>query len=215
MRARSRILFASILLGAALGCASQAPPASAPEATSQPPATQVPSAAGDPVFLDDFTQLRTQYGERDDFRAVCEDDRPLHGMIDAANASHWQDALDVALPWLAHCAVDIDARVVAAMSLSGLGREREADDQKRWVHGLMDSILDSGDGETKETAFVVISLPEEYSFLRSFGLAVKQQTLLDNRIDALVVEDESGRSTTVYFDPAAHFRRLGRELGEK
>jgi hypothetical protein len=208
---RSGILFASLLVGAACGCASQAPPASAPEEATA--ATQAPSADADPVFLDDFTRLRTQYGERDDFRAVCEADRPLHGMIDAANASHWQDALDAALPWLAHCPVDIDARVVAAMSLTQLGREREADDQKRWFHGLVDSILDSGDGKTKETAFVVISVPEEYSFLRAFGLAVTRQSLLDNRIDALVVEDESGKSTTVYFDPAAHFRRLGRELG--
>lgn len=209
---RGGILIAFILLGVALGCASQAPPDSA---TKEAPATQAPSAEGEPVFLDDFTRLRTQYGERDDFRAVCETDRPLHPMIDAANAAHWQDALDTALPWLAHCPVDIDARVVAAMSLTQLGREREADDQKRWFHGLVDSILDSGDGKTKETAFVVISLPEEYSFLRAFGLAVKQQMLVDNRIDALVVADDSGKSTTVYFDPAAHFRRLSRELGEE
>ena len=99
---RSRIFFALILLGTAFACASHAPPGSAPNETAQPPAPQSPSAEGDPVFLDDFTRLRTQYGEREDFRAVCEDDRPLHGMIDAANAAHWQDALDVALPWLTH-----------------------------------------------------------------------------------------------------------------
>ena len=101
------------------------------------------------------------------------------------------------------------------MSLTQLGREREADDQKRWFHGLVDSILDSGDGKTKETAFVVISVPEEYSFLRAFGLAVKEQALVDDRIDALLVADGSGKTTTVYFDPAAQFRRLSRELGGK
>jgi uncharacterized protein DUF4919 len=212
---RYGILFASMLLGIALGCASGTPHASPPEQTAGATPSQAPSAAADPVFLDDFTRLRTQYGERDDFRAVCETDRPLHGMVDAANAAHWQDALDTALPWLAHCPVDIDARVVAAMSLTQLGREREADDQKRWFHGLVDSILDSGDGKTKETAFVVISVPEEYSFLRAFGLAVTQQTLIDGRIDALLVADGSGKSTTVYFDPAAHFRRLSREPGGK
>ena len=212
---RSGILVAFVVLWAGLGCASQAPPASVPEAASQPPAPQAPSADTGPVFLDDFTRVRTEYGDRDDFRAVCEDDRPLRPMVDAANAARWQEALDVALPWLAHCPVDIDARVVAAMSLAQLGRERDADEQKRWFHGLVDSILDSGDGKAKETAFVVISLPEEYSLLRAFGLAVKQQSFVDNRFDALVVEDESGNSTTVYFDPAAHFRRMMRELGGK
>ncbi|HXK24192.1 MAG TPA: DUF4919 domain-containing protein [Myxococcota bacterium] len=212
---RSGRLLATALLWAAFGCASQAPPAPAPTAASQAPAPKQASGDADPVFLDDFTRLRTQYGEREDFRAVCEADRPLRAMIEAANAARWQESLDVALPWLAHCPVDLDARVVAAMSLSQLGREQEADEHKRWFNGLVDSILDSGDGKTKETAFVVISVPEEYSLLRVFGLAVTRQMLLDNRIDALVVEDESGKSSTVYFDPAAHFRRLSRELGGK
>jgi hypothetical protein len=197
-----RATFTALLL-AAIGCASPAPPEKPSE-----------SDAEAPVFVDDFIRLRTEYGEKEDFFALCEDDRPLRAMGEAFNAERWQAALDVALPWLAHCPVDIDARMVAAVALLELGRPQEADLHKRWYHGLVDSVLASGDGKSVETAFVVISVPEEYAMLRALGLRFAgEQALLGDGIDALGIEGESGKST-VYFDPAAHFRRLARELAK-
>jgi hypothetical protein len=183
----------------ALGCASTPAPLAA-----LPPA--------DPVFLDDFIALRTEFGQRDDSYRRCEQDRPMQLLVDHFEAEQWQAVLDVSLPWLAQCPVDIDARVISAIANQQLGRREDADLHKRWYNGLVDSVLASGDGKTAETAFVVISVGEEYALLRAMGLESKGQTLLDGGIDALTVEGESG-SETIYFNPSSHWVRLERMFG--
>jgi hypothetical protein len=205
---------AAALLFAALGCRSPAP-ADAPAPTPIDPASLVaPSqpSPDDPIFLDDFTKLRTEYGDREDFAVLCEQNRPARQLVEAFNASRWTEALALSLAWTKQCPVDIDARMVSAVSLQQLGREPESAEQKRWYNGLVDSVLASGDGKTPETAFVVISVSEEYAMLHAFGLESRGQALLAGGIDAITAEGESGPST-IYFNPAAHFRRLDRAFG--
>ncbi len=79
----------------------------------------------------------------------------------------------------------------------------------RWYRGLVESVLASGDGKSPQTAFTVISVGEEYAILRALNLRVESQALIEGHIDALTVEGEHGEST-IYFNPAAHFRRLER-----
>lgn len=160
----------------------------------------------------DFARLRTEYGERDNYFELCEEDRPIQKFVGLANASRWQEVLEISEPWLAHCPIDIDAQLVAAVALKALGRDTEAEEHLRWYRGLVESILGSGDGEAPESAYHVISIAEEYSMLRTFGVRFKEQALVDGEIDALTVEGESGEQV-IYFNPASHFRRLERELG--
>jgi hypothetical protein len=161
-----------------------------------------------------FGDLREQYGERGDFSQICEADRPLREWFELADEGKWERVLAVAQPWLDHCRVDIDAHFISAVALSELKRNIEFQQHIYWFRGLVDSVLESGDGRTPETAYVVISVPEEYAVLRALRIQpTGQQMLLHGGIDAISVEDESGRST-VYFNPAAHFRRLAREFGE-
>jgi Domain of unknown function (DUF4919) len=162
----------------------------------------------------EFSRMRAELGERDDFSALCERDRPLRALFDAANQERWERVLDLSLPWLDQCPIDIDAHLLSAVALQKLGRPEEADPHRRWYRGLVESILASGDGRTPESAFVVISVAEEYSVLRALRLERESQALLDGGIDALQVEAEDGAESTVYFNPAAHFRRLQRMLGE-
>lgn len=208
---RTKSFAAAAALVGALGCRSPSPQATSAASAPLPAAPTAPSPE-DPIFLDDFTKLRTEYGERADFGKLCEQNRPARQLVESFNASRWEEALRHSLTWSQQCPVDIDARMVAAVSLQQLGREPEAAEQKRWYNGLVDSVLASGDGKTAETAFVVISVPEEYAMLHAFGVESRGQSLLAGGIDAITVEGESG-SETIYFNPAAHFRRLDRAFG--
>jgi hypothetical protein len=164
------------------------------------------AGAGEPVV--DFARLRIEYGDRDDFHAVCERDRPVSRLFELAGRRDWERSLAVARTWLKACPVDIDAHFISAVALEELGRPAESREHQRWFRGLVESVLASGDGRTPATAYVVISVFEEYSVLRALRLRHRSQVLLKEQIDALAVEREDGSRTTVYFNPAAHFRRL-------
>jgi len=171
------------------------------------------SATGAPPPAEDFTRLRTEYGEREDFFAICESGRPegLREVSKFIEAHEWDHVLDVSQPWVKECPVDITAQMLTAAALTELGRKDEAQEHIRWYRGLVESVLASGDGRTPAQAYVVISISEEYAVLRALQLRPTKQALMGGGIDALTVESNTGPAT-VYFNPAAHFRRLDREL---
>jgi hypothetical protein len=160
----------------------------------------------------DFDALRAEWGDREDYTERCEADRPLKELSAALEAQAWEAVLAVTDPWLARCRVDIDFHALRASALRELGRTAESEEQARWRDGLLASILRSGDGKTEETAWVVISVAEEYAVLHAFGLRRRSQALIAGRLDRIEAERE-GRVVTLYFDPQAHFRRLQRKFG--
>lgn len=97
-----------------------------------------------------------------------------------------------------------------------LERPAESKVHELWFRGLISSVLESGDGRTPETAYVTISVPEEYAVVAAFGLrSVSQSLVAEPAVDAITVEDQNGERSTIYFNPAAHFERLARELGAR
>ncbi len=162
--------------------------------------------------IPDFDSLRTRYGERDDFSAVCEDNRPLSDAFEALDAGEWQRVVTLADGWLSQCKVDIDFHLLRAIALGELGRTDESKQQLRWRDGLVESVLRSGDGKTPETAWIVISVAEEYSILRAFGMRRKRQVLTSERRDMIEAERD-GNLYILYFNPEAHFKRLDRLFG--
>ena len=164
---------------------------------------------------EDFTRLRTLYGERTDFLEVCQSNRPgaLEEASRLASNGDWEKILAKTEPWVKSCPVDVNAHYLAAGALLKLGREPEAQEHIRWYRGLMGSILTSGDGQAPETAYVVISIPEEYAVLRAVEVRPRQQERIDGGIDAFTVESAGGTSI-IYFNPAADLRRRSRETGD-
>lgn len=180
----------------ALGCAGASPPEDAVDPDRV-------SWAG-PV---DFTDLRTKYGERDDYAAVCEADRPLRELYDAASREDWETVLDLSGPWLVDCPVDIDAHFLRSIACGETGRAIDANHHAIWFRGLVDSVLASGSGEPDDP-YVVISVAEEYAVLRALRLQHEEQRLVAGGIDAITARDADGESVTLYFLPEAHWRRL-------
>jgi Domain of unknown function (DUF4919) len=157
-----------------------------------------------------FGQLRHDYGWRDDYNAVCVAGRPSKELADSVVAREYQKTVELTAGWLQKCPVDIGAHLYRSFALAGLGRNAEATTHKKWVKGLLDSIFASGDGKTAETAYVTISVPEEYAVVGSLNLRVKSQGLLTNPLrDALTVTAEDGSERTIFFNPEAHFARIG------
>lgn len=199
------------------GCRTPATPPDTTEgptaAAETPPPDDAPptrlDAGTEWARLPDFDALRREYGERADFSERCEQRNDVQQAVDLYESSSWQSLRELADDVLARCPVDIDFHLLAAVALEKLGLSSEAVPHLDWRRGLIESILRSGDGRTAETAWVVISIPEEYAFLRALGADPVDQSLVDGSIDAISVAWQ-GEVVTVFFDPAAHFRRLER-----
>lgn len=100
--------------------------------------------------------------------------------------------------------VDMDAHVAASLGYKGLGNEDKAEFHKKVYLGLMNSILNSGDGKTGATAYVVINTHEEYIVLRALGLTPGSQSLQHkdgHSFDVLDATDpKTKQSAKVYFN---------------
>lgn len=155
-----------------------------------------------------YSALRQEIGWSNDFSSRCEVGRPVVNMKKLIENDNWDETTTVGLTWLKSCPVDALIHAYTSYSLNQLGRESEADIHRVWAHGLITSIRASGDGKSAKTAFVTISVNEEYDLLYFSGLTLKEQSLLDGDIDMLVVENEAGEESKVYFNPTAHFARL-------
>ena len=84
-----------------------------------------------------------------------------------------------------------------------------ANSRRQTARAILDSILDSGDGNSPESAYVVINIIEEYAVLDHFGLRLTNQSLLnkDGKVYDLVVGTaEDGTERDFYFDVTIFFR---------
>lgn len=190
-----------ILLAASLaGCASS------PSTSAKAPLNSHTPLAN--PFSVDFDRLRADFGARSDFAEICERDRPLHQLADLVIQKDWNTIVVTSEPWLQRCPVDIDAHLIRAVALKELKRPTESEHHMNWFRGLVDSVLTSGDGRTPQTAFLVISVAEEYSILRVLRVRPKRHMTLSSGVDELVVEID-GVAGTLYFSPVAQARRLG------
>lgn len=212
MKARSptqTVTLAMLLALLVAGCTHTAPTA----APAPPPAEPMPLITSrDWQEMPDFLALRLQYGERDDFFEICEAQQAEYRKAaEMLQTGRWNALIAFTDPLLEQCPIDIDLHMLKLIALNNSGREAEATVHARWHRGLVESVLGSGDGQTPGTAWVVVSVAEEYAILRALGANVESQSLVEGRIDAMTVTLEGG-STTLYFNPELHFRRLERQM---
>lgn len=84
--------------------------------------------------------------------------------------------------------------------------------------GLLESILNTGNGNTPETAYIVIDTREEYSFLNWFDLSSGGQELIGKEghsFDLLkTTEKESGEKFDIYFNIDVPMQYLNREFSK-
>jgi len=151
----------------------------------------------------DFTELRTAFFESPDFHPLTPmmTYRPLYNAVTQKN---YVEALKIAQSVLAKNFVEVNAHMVAHLAYQETGNAERAQFHKFMADGLLNSIKASGDGRSMDTAFVVISINEEYGLLRSLGRRPIKQELVpnkDHRYDALTVIDlQTNQERVIYFN---------------
>lgn len=100
--------------------------------------------------------------------------------------------------------MDIRSHFALASAYHALGREEESQKEAALAKGLVKSILDSGDGKTQKTAYVVINTSEEYALTEWLGIHVNHQSLIMANNDSppcdLLTGTKNGQNVSIYFD---------------
>lgn len=164
----------------------------------------------------DFKELRFAYTETSKYSPYGGDRAKRKTMFDGLDAKQYDKALAAANEILDSNYLDLMAHFGAFVSNRELGNAEKAAYHRFVFDGLMDSIKNSGDGKTQETAFVVISTDEEYVLFNFLGLRVQSQALLKENghsFDKMTALNPETRETVVYyFNIDKPFNWLGKSL---
>ena len=163
----------------------------------------------------DYTALRYARAEQPGYNPYDALADPNKGdLIRAMGANNLDRVATIARQIIEDDYTDIDAHSALGAVLERRGQRQEAAFERAVADGLLNSIQQSGDGMTPETAFVVIGVAEEYSLLGASAVQVAKQSLLQTDrgpVDALeVVDPANGQRTTVYFDVSRMFNAMSR-----
>ena len=132
----------------------------------------------------------------------------------AAGERRYEDAIELAQKIIDAGFVNIEAHSIAAMACEALSKPQEAAFHKRVASALVQSILASGDGKTKQTAFEVIGTHEEHVILSIMGLPpFGTQSLITGKphnYDTIQVDDpKTGGKVVVWFNIDAFYPMKG------
>ena len=150
-----------------------------------------------------FTELRHAFYESANYNphSPMRTYRPMNAAIAQKN---YEEALKIAEGVLAKNFVEINAHMTAQIAYQETGNAEKAEFHKFMVDGLLNSIKSSRDGKSKEKAFEVISINEEYGLIRSLGLRPIQQALQEDKghfYDVItVVDPQTNQQSQLYFN---------------
>jgi len=158
----------------------------------------------------DFKQLRFSYMESPERHQAKDTDEQKKAMFEALKKKDYAKAVHNADVVLEQEFIDLDAHRVEQIACEGLQDEQKARFHEAVARGLLKSILDSGDGKSAATAYVVISVHEEYIVLQVLGLRPSGQSVVHldgHSYDVLETKkQDSGAGVKLYFNVDIPFR---------
>ncbi len=166
------------------------------------------AARAEPV---DLAQLRTRYSESPELRERCESERPLDQAFAQLDARQWSALQGLTASWLERCPIDLDFHRLRARTLFVLGRTQESGEHMRRYRDLLAAALESGDGASPESAYVVVTRSEEHALMRALELTPLRQIWLSDGLHGFEVQNAIGQVSTIYFNPSTRMSRLLRE----
>jgi len=195
-----------------LAMAALPPAAAAPFAVSDQPseyATLLASLKAGNTSID-YTRLRLSYMDSPERKAAKDTSNSEKAMFEELDKKDYPAALKDAEAVLESDYVNIDAHFVALVANQEMGAMDKAEFHRTVFRGLINSIRNSGDGKSPETAWVVITVHEEYVILRVLGFRPSQQSLLSQNghsYDVMKVKNaEDGTEQTFYFNVDIPFK---------
>lgn len=99
--------------------------------------------------------------------------------------------------------LDLESHLALAQVAEKKGDSAAAAHHLYVAHGVLDSILQSGDGKSPGKAYEVIAISEEYAVMSHLGLRVEGQALVDSdghSYDLLHGVGKNGERQDVYFN---------------
>ncbi len=160
----------------------------------------------------DFRALRLACADAKKCDATDRDD--LVAMRKASQAKDYKKAAKLAEKSIERGFPNIEAHATAAEAYKALKETDKAEFHHAITGALIRSIMKTGDGKTKETAFEVISVDEEHIVLNVLGLPVfGRQSLISGKphsYDLIEVDaPNGGGKVSVYFNIDAFFPMKG------
>jgi hypothetical protein len=120
-----------------------------------------------------------------------------------SNSGDLKGALATAQQIIDHNYADPEGHLLAAMVYRKMEQTEEMTHERAIVDHIIESIKNSGDGKSKETAYFTVSVPEEYFFMRVvMGATPKSQALVNDKghvYDQITVTTRAGKEDTVWF----------------
>ena len=150
----------------------------------------------------DFKALRLSYAETADYNPYGDDKTKKSEMFEALRNKDYDKAIADAQVILEKKFVDIEAHFVSSIAFSEMKNSERYNFHHFVTRALVDSILDSGDGKTPETAFIVIETGEEYTLLGMTGFEVVRQSLIKSNghsYDKLEIKYRKTGETAIFF----------------
>jgi len=162
----------------------------------------------------DFEELRLAYAKSSHYFPYAVPSGDLYASVDVSSGTDGEAALSAVRQRLESNYVDIQAHLLAASVYGRIGEIERAKYHYVFGERLVRSILESGDGRTRQTAFTVISVAEEYAVLGFLGLEPGDQAFWKDKehdFDEMqVLHPPTGMASTWYFNidvPQRWYRR--------
>jgi hypothetical protein len=209
----------SILLACAFFLAAGADAIAQDRGATPYPDLLAKAKRGDPDL--DFLAFRYGYAASESYDPYGEVEGASKSEMDDAffNKQDCVKALVIANKILAVKPIDIDAHMVGDKCSARDGDQVHAAYHQFMARGLIKSLMDSGDGRSAETAYVVISVEEEYVLLAVLGLKPGKQALIhvgDHDFDSIDASGAGpGQTTTLFFNIDRPMHQLTKELTPK
>jgi uncharacterized protein DUF4919 len=164
----------------------------------------------------DFAALRLAFTETDDYQPYGGDRDTRKAMSAALNEKNFAKVVEYAEKILQKNFLDINAHMSAFRAHTELQNQEKAAFHRYVGLGLLNSILQSGDGKTPQTAYVVISTDEEYVLMNFLGIRPSGQSLMhkdQHSYDVMTgTQQDGGETVTLYFNIDKPFGNLAGKI---
>lgn len=173
------------------------------------------AAARQNPFGADYHSLRMAYAQSPDYHPYVNDSVNMNRLRDALRDENWPAALAAVEALLEFNYLDIEAHMAADYVHTRRNDEPKLRYHRAWATGLISAIASTGTGRDFDTAYIVLSIAEEYTMLQVLGLKMGQQALQEHNghwFDVLDVQHPDSGALKLYFNIDLPHKWLSRNL---
>jgi hypothetical protein len=128
----------------------------------------------------DYHALRMAYARTDEYAPYVQDAENIEKLRAALTSRDMESALEAVAQLLAQNYLDIEAHMAGDYVYTMLEQYDDSAYHRAFARGLIQAILATGNGRGFETAFIVLTVSEEYTVLRVMGLIPGNQQLVEH-----------------------------------